>query len=112
LWEILALAIDRQKRKPAFTILVAETLWECWRDRCNAVFGTQLSRKPAFKLVQKSVLVVEALLYRTTNLTKQVKLAVENQVLLALVLHILPAVLSVQLLLYYRMSTTLASLVC
>jgi hypothetical protein len=85
LWEILELAVDWQKRKPAFFILVAETLWECWKDRCNAVFERQTSRKPALMVIRNTVLIVEALLYRTTNKKKAAEMQMDNQVLLRLI---------------------------
>jgi hypothetical protein len=54
-------------------------------DRCNMAFGRQPFRKPAFMLVRNTVLVVEALLYRTTSSKKAAKLLSDNQVLLGLV---------------------------
>jgi hypothetical protein len=87
LWEIISLAIDRQKHKPAFNKLVAETRWECWKDICNVVIGRQPFRKPIFMLVRNTVLVVKTLLYRTTNVKKEAKMHVDNQVLLTLVLQ-------------------------
>jgi hypothetical protein len=85
LWDILCLAIDRQKRYPAFTILVSETVWQCWVERNNFIFREQSYRKPVFKLVRNACLTIEALLYQTSNAKKASKLLADKQILFSLV---------------------------
>jgi hypothetical protein len=85
LWEILSLAIERQNCKPAFMVLVAKTLWECWQDRCKMAFGRQPFEKPAFILVRNMALIIKALLYKTTNSKKVAKLQTDIQLLVTLV---------------------------
>lgn len=67
LFEMIDLAISRQRRRPSFIIMVEKTISFVWLERNVVVFRQDRNIVPPFVVWRKTLAQLEALELRTTN---------------------------------------------